>query len=381
MHVAINGWFWDQPFTGSGQYTRQLVTALRKLDPDLKMTVVMPPHTEASGLPAAVDVIRATVPMSGQIGKIWFEQRAFPVAASAAQADIAHVPYWAPPLSSPGARLVVTIHDVIPLAMPVYQSGLGARLYTSLVTAGARGAAHIITDSEFSKEEILARISGLKPDMVSAVPLATVPEMHPRIGSERDDAIRARYNLPQDYALYLGGFDVRKNLIALIAAWTYVKTAVGSDYALVLAGKPPARWGTPRFPDLPAEIRKLELEDVIQFAGPIDEDDKPGVYRMARLSIFPTIYEGFGLGPLESMACGTPVVSSDASSIPELVADAGYLVDPSDSRKMGGAIVGAMIKDELHDHLSNQGLARATNFSWLKTASATRAIYQKVAAL
>jgi len=381
MHVALNGWFWDQPFTGSGQYTRQLVIALRRLDPSLMLTLIVPATMQPEGVPDGVQVVPVRLAFGGNPAKVWFEQRGYPAAVARTGAEIAHIPYWGPPLSSPKAKLIATIHDVVPLAIPAYQGGLGARLYTSLVTAASRGVAHIITDSEFSKEEIVARIGGIAPEFVTSIPLACVPEMHPRMGAERDPATRERYALPDDYALYLGGFDVRKNLLALIAAWTFVKAAVGDDYRLVMAGKPPAKWGTARFPDLPAEVKKLELDDVIRFIGPVAEADKPGVYRMARASIFPTLYEGFGLGPLESMACGTPVVAADATSIPELVGDAGYLVDPLDSRLMAGAIVGTLIKDELHNRLANEGLARATNFNWMKTAAATLEIYKRVANL
>lgn len=380
MRVALNGWFWDQPYAGSGQYLRQLLPALLQADPSLHLSLIIPAHITPEDVPDAVDVIPVRMPIRGKVGKILFEQNGYPAAVRKTGAEIAHVPYWGPPLSSP-ARLVVTVHDVIPLSMPIYQGGIGARLYTSMVTAGAKGAAHLITDSEFSREEIVAWIDGFPPEYVTSIPLAAAPEMHPRIGKERDEAIRARYNLPESYTLYLGSFDVRKNLKALIAAYTYVKlSAVGDEYPLILAGKPPAEWGTDRFPDLPAEIKRLELEDVIRFVGAVDEADKPGVYRMARLSVFPSRYEGFGLGPLESMACGTPVIAADASSIPEVVGEAAYLVDPFDSRKMAGAIISVLIQDQLHENLRNQGLARATNFSWYKTAAATVEVYREVAA-
>lgn len=381
MHVAINGWFWEQIYTGSGQYTRQLVAALCKVDPGLKISLIIPANIQPTDVPAGVDVIPVKLAIGGKPGKIWFEQQGYTNAVQKSGATLSHVPYWGSPLSSPNARLIITIHDVIPLAIPLYQGGVGGRLYTSMVTAGARGAAHIITDSEFSKEEIVARIKGIAPEIVTSIPLAAAPEFHPRMGKERDEQIRQKYDLPDDYALYLGGFDVRKNLLALIAAWTYVKTGVGTDYTLILAGKPPAKWGTARFPDIPAEIKKLELDDVIRYIGPVAEADKPGLYRMARTSIFPSIYEGFGLPPLESMACGTPVVGADATCIPEVTGDAGYLVNPMDSRLLGGAITGMLVKDELHARLGNLGLARATNFSWIKTATATLEVYQKVMAL
>ncbi len=379
MHIALNAWFWDQPYTGSGQYIRQLVPALRQLDADLKISLIMPDRIKAlEGIPPGVEVIPARVPPGGEGGKVLFEQRTFPTAAGKSGADIAHVPYWAAPLTSP-ARLVITIHDVIPLSMPVYQGGLLARLYFSLVRATARGAAHVLTDSEFSRQEIMTRI-GLPAGRVTAIPLATTTDCHPRIGAERDPEIRTKYNLPDSYVLYIGGFDVRKNLRALLAAYTYVGAAMGQAYPLVLAGKEPSRWGTQRFPDLHAEIARLGIEPYVHWIGPVDEADKPGVYRLASAFVFPSRYEGFGLGPLESMACGTPTIAADASSIPEVVGDGAYLVDPDDSRALGGAIIATLIQDDLRESLRNLGLARASHFTWQRTARETLDVYRQVMA-
>jgi glycosyltransferase involved in cell wall biosynthesis len=379
LHIAFNGWFWDQPFTGSGQYTRELIKALLKVDPSLKITLILPDQALPGSVPDGVSVISVNLPVKGHLGKVWFEQQGFPNAAQKCGAVISHVPYWGTPLNSPGARLIVTIHDVIPLTLPVYQGGLLPRLYTSLVTAGVGGVAHILTDSEFSKKEILEWIDGVTPEQVTAIPLAVSDAMHPRIGRERDPEVRKKYQLPDQYALYIGSFDVRKNITALLAAYTYVKSACNDDFPLILAGKPPAQWGTERFPDIPAEITRLGLEDVVRLIGPVDEEDKPSLYRMARASIYPNRYEGFGLGVLESMACGTPVVAADLTSFPEVAGSGAYLVNPLDARLLGGAIIGALIKEQLHDHLVNEGLARATNFSWVKTATATLEVYRKVA--
>lgn len=381
MHIAFNAWFWDQPFTGSGNYLRQLVRALRSLDSALKLTLIIPDRGQTpDNLPPGVDVVPAKTPVGGQIGKVLFEQQAYPAAVGRVGAQIAHVPYWGGPLSSP-ARLVITVHDVIPLSMPEYLGGIGGRLYFSLVRATARGAGQLITDSEFSKREIIERI-GFPADRVTAIPLAVGPEFHPTLGAERDPEIRQKYGLPDGgYALYVGAFDVRKNLRALLAAYTYAGPSLGEDQPLVLAGKEPAQWGTPRFPDLRAEIAaRPGLEQYVRFIGPVDEADKPGLYRMARVFVFPSRYEGFGFGPLEAMACGTPVIAANASSIPEVVGDSAYLVDPSDSRAMGGAIIAVMIQDDLHASLRNFGLARATNFSWEQTARHTLKVYEQVMA-
>src|SRR5258708_26492853 len=122
----------------------------------------------------------------------------------------------------------------------------------------------------------------------------------------------------------MGGFDVRKNVQELLAAYTYVGPSTGEEYPLILAGKQP-QWGRPRFPDLPAAIAEYGIEQYVRLIGPVDEADKPGVYRMANTFVYPSRYEGFGLGPLEAMACGIPVVAADACSIPEVVGDGASL--------------------------------------------------------
>src|SRR5258708_4867763 len=373
MHVAFNGWFWDQPYTGSGQYLRQLVPTL---DSSIKITLILPDRIKApDNVPAGVDIVYAKVPLGGKLGKVLFEQQTYPAAVKRIKADIAHVPYWAAPLQSP-ARLIVTIHDVIPLSMPVYQGSLSAKLYFSLVTATAKGAGHIITDSEFSRQEIIERI-GFPAEYITAIPLAMSADCHPRIGAERDPQIREKYGLPDDYVLYMGSFDVRKNVTELLVAYTYAGPSIGDDYPLVLAGKQP-QWGSPRFPDLPTAIKEYGIEKYVRWIDPPDEADKPGVYRMASAFVYPSRYEGFGLGPLEAMACGTPVIAADASSIPEVVGDGAYLVDPDDARKLGGAIIATLIQDDLRKSLRNHGLARASNFSWQRTARETLAVYEQV---
>ena len=377
MHVAINGWFWDRPDTGSGQYTVELVRGLRQACPDVRLTLILPPHipAPAADVPADVAQVATRLPFGGELGKVWFEQVAFPRAAARAGADLAHVPYWGPPLTSP-LPVVATIHDIITLAMPVYQGGFLARLYTSLAVAGARGLAHVITDSQASQAEIEAQL-GIPAEQISAIWLATDARFHPRLGAEQDAAVRARYNLPERFVLYLGGFDIRKNVHTLLLAYTYVSQALAEEVPLVLAGRHPKSWGTARFPDLPAYVEQLALGDVVTWLGEVDEADKPSLYRLAETVVFPSRYEGFGLPPLEAMACGTPVVACEASSIPEIVGDAAFLVDPDDARAMGGAILGILLQPPLASQLSNLGLSQASHFSWRATAEQTARVYEQ----
>ena len=375
MHIAYNGWFWDQPNTGSGQYLRRLLHNLRRLAPDLGMTLVLPPHiTTPDDLPPNVQTI-TTRGSSGNWGKVWFEQHTFPQAVGQVGVDIAHVPYWGPPLSSP-ARLVTTILDVILLALPAYSQGFRARLYTSLVSAAARGSAHTITISNAAKADIVQHL-GLPEDSITTTYLAADEAYHPRIGVENDAAVRAKYNLPDQFVLGIGGFDIRKQFNQLLLAYTYVGQAEGDNIPLVLAGREP-HWGSPMFPDLRQYAETLKITDYIRWIGYVEEADKPSLYRLADVFVFPSMYEGFGLPVLEAMASGTPVVANNVSSIPEVAADAAYLVPDGDARAMGGAIIALLLQKPFRDTLITQGLARATNFSWRKTAKETLAVYEQV---
>lgn len=374
MHVAFNGWFWDKPNTGSGQYLYYLLHNLRRVAPDLQMTLVLPSHIkDAKDLPANVTPVY-THGMGGNIGKVWFEQMTFPQAA--AKCDIAHVPYWGSPLSSP-VKLVTSVLDAIPAVIPEYAGGFLPRLYTSLVTASARGSSHVLTLSEASKNDIIKYLE-IPAERITVTHLAPDEAYHPRLGAERDAEVRKKYNLPNDFVLCLSGFDKRKNIGQLLEAYTYVMKAEDTNYPLVLAGREP-EWAEPMFPNMRQRVEELDLAHVVEWIGFVDEADKPSLYRMAKVVVFPSLYEGFGLPVIEAMASGTPVVALNASSIPEIAGDGAYLVEPGDARAMGGAIIALLGQEPLRDSLVNAGLAQATRFSWRKTAKETLAVYEQVA--
>lgn len=374
MHIAFNGWFWDQPNTGSGQYLQRLLHHLRKIAPQLDLTLILPPHqNSAAGLPPNVRVI-TTSGRAGKIGKILFEQRTFPAAVKASSADIAHVPYWGPPLSAP-VPLVTSVLDVIPLMIPEYGMGIGNRLYVGLVSAAARGSAHILTLSEVSKFDIETQLN-IPADKITVTHLAADEQYHPRLGAERDAAVRANYDLPDRYILYLGGFDLRKNLGLLLAAYSYVMSAEGDQVPLVIAGKEPA-WREPLFPNMRAYAAEIGIADNVKWIGFVPDEDKPALYRMADVFVWSSFYEGFGLPLLEALASGTPVVALDVEINQEIVGDGAFLVK-DDPRKMAGAILALLGQQPLRDTMINQGLARATHFNWRKTAKETLAVYEQV---
>jgi glycosyltransferase involved in cell wall biosynthesis len=378
MHIAINGWFWDQPYTGSGQYIRNLLVHLSQLESSLRLSLVLPPHIpHPDALPDGVEVVHTPRSVKSNLGKVMFEQRAYPKIVRQLGANIAHVPYWGTPLNTKPARLVTSVLDIIPLVMPAYRGGVGATLYTSLVAASAKGSAHIITLSEASKSDIVTHLNILS-ERITTTYLAADDRFRPQSDPHEDETVRKKYHLPDEFALYLGGFDVRKNVNQLFLAWTYAGPSLGEQVPLVVAGKQPHTWGTPRFPDFPDYAKKLNIEKYLHWTGEIDEADKPALYRLAKLFVFPSKYEGFGLPVLEAMASGVPVVACQVSSIPEVAGDAAYLVPVDDARQMGAAILSILVQEDLRANLINAGRGQASKFSWRKTAQKTLEVYEKV---
>ena len=376
MRVAINGWFWDQVSTGSGQYLRHLIFSLRSAAPALQLGLVLPSHIQSpNDIPEGVEVIQTgRSGKAGKVAKVRFEQRGFPTAAQRFNADIAHVPYWGPPLVCP-VKLVTTVLDVIPLLYPIYREGMLTSLYTSLVSAAARGSSHIITISETAKLDIEERL-GIADDAISVTYLAPDERFHPRIGSENDEAVRAKYDLPDYFVLYLGGFDWRKQVDKLLQAYTFVAEADGDAFPLVIAGREPD-YDDRLFPDLRSLCSELSLDERVHFIGFVAEADKPALYRLAEVFVFPSLYEGFGLPALEALACGTPVVASNALVFEETLEDAAFLVN--NPREMAGAIIALLIQQPLRDSMVNEGLALASKYNWRKTALETLEVYEQVA--
>jgi glycosyltransferase involved in cell wall biosynthesis len=361
MRVAINGWFWDSPTAGSGQYTRRLVEGLSALAPDMEVTTVTPASRGAN-----------RQPLIANLYKVWFEQVAFPRICARICVDVAHVPYWAPPLH-PSVPTVVTIHDLIPLLLPEYRGGPLVRLYTALVSRTARNAALVLTDSEASRRDIVACL-GLPGERVRTVYLAADDRYTPAPATE-DAAVRAGYGLPGRYVLYLGGFDVRKNVAVVLGAYRRAGSVIGEACPLVIAGRLPER-DRPFTPHPRRLAREQGVDErFVRFIGSVDEGDKPALYRGAVAFFFPSRYEGFGLPPLEALACGMPVVGSRAASLPEVVGDAGVLLPPDDVAGMAEALIQLATDDGFRTELSRRALSQAARFSWERTARETLAAY------
>ncbi len=290
---------------GSGQYLAGLAAVLPRVGAEHEFILAVPAGRRVGELPAgwhAVGVPVALARLGANVAKVWFEQVSFPAACRRLNADVAFVPYWGSPWSCP-CPVVVTVHDLIPLLLPAYRGELLQRLYTGLVSATARRAAAVVTDSEASRRDIVRHLR-LPEGRVRAVHLAVGDCA---AGAQGEADMRARLNLPAGrFLLYIGGFDARKNVRRTLEGYAQMVRRCESKAiaapALVIAGKLPSA-DSAFAPDPRPVVKALGLSERVHFVGWVDEADKAALYYLAAGVLFVSEYEGFGLPVLEAMAC------------------------------------------------------------------------------
>jgi glycosyltransferase involved in cell wall biosynthesis len=190
-------------------------------------------------------------------------------------------------------------------------------------------------------------------------------------------AVRERYGIGSRFILYFGGFDLRKNVPRVIEAYARLPEHLRREYQLVVAGRY-HNLGHPLFPDPRETVRRLGLEGNVVFTGQIREQDKAPLFSAATVFAFPSLYEGFGIPVLEAMACGTPVLTSNLSALPEVAGDAGLLVDPYDTDAIAQGLVDLLDHQERREELARRGLERARRFTWQQVAEQTVRVYRSV---
>lgn len=382
MRVAFNALFLNEPRTGTGRYVYNLLRSLGRVDGVTEYLVLSPrpvehaPETPSTFAWQTIPVGRAS--RGGEnLEKVWWEQRTFPAAAKREDAALMHIPHFAPPLRPQGIPTVVTIHDVINLRLPAYRMSPAAQAYAQLVTRAARNATVIVTVSEYSKRDIIETI-GVEESRVRVI--GEAPDTyHRRVTDPRRlQAVREKYGLGERFVLNVGGLDERKNVSGLIGAFAAVYHEMGDpDLQLFVAGDPRRLGTSPLFPDWRPLTATFGIADHVVCA-PVDENDLPALYSACECFAFASLYEGFGLTPLEAMACGAPVVCSDRTSLPEVVGNAGILVNPEDPDRFGAALQRVLGSAQLREDLRARGQARVKLFSWDSVAVDTSALYADV---
>jgi glycosyltransferase involved in cell wall biosynthesis len=379
MKIGINSLFFQFPSNGSGQYLSYLVKALAEVDQQNEY-VLLGAHpidqssSSSISFPYRVKPVPGLVASNDNVEKLIWEQYTGPAAARKAGVDVFHVPYFAPPYF-PRTPTVVTIHDVIPLRLPLYRAGASVNAYMKLVTRAAYKATLVITISQHAKQDIIDALH-LPAERIRVIYEAAGDKYRPITNEAKLAEVRERYGIGPRYILYLGGLDARKNVSQLVKAFAHVYQQVGDpSLQLLIVGNPDKQSG-PLFPDPRPVAADLGMTGQIVYRY-IEEEDKPAIYSGARVFVFPSLYEGFGLTPLEAMSCGSPVICSNRTSLPEVVGDAAISLDPDDTRAMVEAMCNVLTKSDLSADLRARSLQRATQFSWHKTATETVAAYEE----
>jgi glycosyltransferase involved in cell wall biosynthesis len=300
------------------------------------------------------------------------EQVLLPLELAPLDLQVLHSPDFIPPFRRRRTcRSVITIHDLNFLLYPEFLTPESASYYGQIDQA-VRNCDHIIAVSESTKRDII-RLTGAPENKITVVYEAAHPSYRPIRDEGFLQQVRGKFKLTQPFILFVSTIEPRKNVSRLLEAFRYLLDSYHSDANLVLAGE--KGWLSD---EVFALVEKLGLQERVRFLGRVSPEDLLGLYNAASVLVHPAFYEGFGLPPLEAMACGTPVVVSNRSALPEIAGDAALLVDPTDVEGMAVAIWRLLTDKALHQQMSEKGLKRAGHFSWTRAAQETLEIYRRL---
>ena len=366
MHIAIDAHSIGTGLAGNETYAANLIESLAEIDRTHRYTLYVTkpeavsryegrwPHVSVRRTLPHSPLVRIPVTLSAEL-------RRRPV-------DLLHVQYTAPPLTP--CPVVATVHDLAFEHIPATfkrRSWMQMRL---TVRRTVRRAAHVITVSEYSRQDII-KTYGVPPERVTVTPEAAAPHFRPQ-PPEEVLRVRRKYAIDGDYILAVGSIQPRKNLVRLLRAYAELRSRRVRPPQLVLVGKRAWLYG-----ETLRAVEREGLAGACVFTGYVPEADLPALYAGALCFVYPSFFEGFGLPPLEAMQCGTPVITGNLTSLPEVVGDAGLMVDPFDARAIAAAL-GHVVEDAaLREELRGRGLERASRFSWRATAALTLEAYER----
>ncbi|HET7090854.1 MAG TPA: glycosyltransferase family 1 protein [Anaerolineae bacterium] len=373
LRIVLDGRTISDHFPGIGRYAHRLAIALAsagEVDLTLLHNASQPnTHLPFDALPAGGVRLYPTEIAPFSVA----EQTRLPALARRLRPDVWHAPYYVMPYRRLSCPTIVTIYDVIPLALPQFWPARQRLIFSLAHRLALRAARRVIAISESTRRDVIRRFH-VDPGRVAVTPLAADERFRPQPESEVR-RVRQAYTLPERFILYVGINKPPKNLPRLVDA--YAQLVAGSaelDFDCVIAGA----WDN-RYPESRERAAHLGLGDGVRFLGSIPDADLPALYAAADLFVMPSLYEGFGLPVLEAMACGTPIACSDTSSLPEVAGDAGLFFNPYDIDQMASTMLRAMTDPALRAELRVRGLERARLFSWERVARQTVDVYRAAA--
>jgi glycosyltransferase involved in cell wall biosynthesis len=362
---------------GVGRFVRGIVGALIDLDRENQYTLMYTPPDKGIQkglLYRAPNVVGRPFILSERVlNLLWYKLGIpLPIETVGGRADVYYFPDFAlPPVRN--GRSVITIHDLSFLLVPdCAEDGLRAHL-ERIVPASVREADFITADSENTRNELTTLLDA-PPDRVEVVYGGVDARFRPVRDTEALEGIRQKYGLQFPFVLYVGTIEPRKNLARLLRAFTNLRSRHRIRHRLVVAGG--LGW---LYQDVLREIDELAAEHEVVFLGRVVDDDLPALYSLADVFVFPSLYEGFGLPPLEAMACGCPVVCSDTSSLPEVVGDAAVLVSPFDVDGISDALATLIADPDRRADLGERGLLRSREFTWESSARRLLDVFRRLA--
>ena len=372
LRVAIDAHMVGERETGNETYIINLIRGLASLGPQAPATQYLlyshhperldacgplPPYFTRRRVAPATSMLRITIGM--------------PARVLADHVDVLHVTYIAPPAVS--AAVVATVHDISYELYPETFSARDRAILKTLVPRTIRHAQTVITVSESSRRDI-SNYYKVDPEKIRVVYQSIASSYRVLHDRTEVESVMARYGITGRYLLAVGNLQPRKNLPRLVRAFAEAKRAGAYDGRLVLVGK--SLW---RESQIFQEIRQQGLENEVIATGYIPEEDVVALYNGADVFIYPSIYEGFGLPPLEAMACGCPVITGNTSSLPEVVGSAGIMVDPTSEEELTRAIVTMTSDAQFRDDCIRLGLERVQHFSATAAARDTLDVYYHAA--
>ncbi|WP_421077859.1 glycosyltransferase family 1 protein [Methanothermococcus sp. Ax23] len=362
MKIGIISEKLNPPRTGVGNYLYNTLKATAKLQNKNYCLI----NYQHNNLIPSANLIVVKKPFNNRY--LWYQ--ILPINNSLENLDIIHNPFQIPTILNFKQKYIMSVLDLIQILFPKEIEKSVYLFQKIILSKSIKSADKIISISHHTKQDIIKYFK-IPEDKIKVIHLAANENYKPLRENEIND-IKQKYNLNYPFILYVGTLEPRKNIPTLLKA-LYKLKKMGTKHKLVITGK--KGW---KYKSIFETIEKLNLQKDVIFTGYVPDEDLPALYNAADLFVYPSIYEGFGLPPLEAMACGTPVVTSNTSSLPEVVGDAGIMVNPYDVNELAKAMYEVLTNDGLREELSKKGLERAKLFSWKKCAEEHLKVYEEV---
>lgn len=350
--------------TGKGWYTYNLVLELLKLD--AKNEYIL--YTDAEKNPYGKFKNATLRTVQGKSHR-WHLNVLKDLKTVKPDLFFAPTSYIIPALAPKWLKVIITVHDLVAFLFPGTHNAKAVLIERLTLKRAVKKASHIFVVSENTRKDLLKRFK-YPAARVHLVPCA--PSDFYREPAKPEDLakFREKLGLPEQFILAVGTLEPRKNFGTLIKSFVLIKSKL-PDSKLVIVGK--KGW---KYKHIEDRLKEFKLEKDVIFPGYLEAEDLKKIYALATVFVFPSLYEGFGIPPLEAMASGCPVVSSNVASLPEVVGDAGILIDPKNARKIADSVVSLIENDQIRNMLIERGLRRAEKFSWRASAEAALKVFE-----